>query len=113
MRWSSNKVLRDIGFHGGLNFGMPAAPSEGGGDHDEFVNVCWMANGGLQSHTATKRVTEQVGVFEFKITDKASDIVCQLLIPDRALREGRVAVSIEIDPNDLMVESECGSNCGE
>src|SRR5260370_34290891 len=72
-----------------------------------------MANGGLERHGTTKRVVKQVCFFESEMVDEASDVVSHLLKTDGAIREGCASVSIKIDTNDLMVESERGRKSSE
>src|SRR5690348_1587530 len=113
MDGSPKKELRGEGGHAGLHFGMPASPFEGGGDQHKFVDTFWMANGGLQSHGTTKRVAKQVGFFESEMLYQASDIVSHVFKTEGAISEGCASVSIQIDTNDLMVESERGSKSRE
>src|SRR5438034_3418101 len=113
MYGSANKGLRGDGCHACLHFGMPASPFEGCGDNYELVDTFWMANGGLQSHGTTKRVAEEVGCFESEVVDEASNIVRHLFQTDGAISEGCASVSIKIDTNDLVVESERGRKGSE
>src|SRR5216683_2000820 len=110
---STHKELRGDGCHAYLHFGMPASPFERCGDHHEFVDTLWMANGGLQSHGTAKREAKQVGFFESEMVDEASDIVSHLLKTDGAIREGCASVSIQIDTNDLILLSKRGRKCSE
>src|SRR6266581_4861299 len=113
MYGSTNKELRGDGRHACLHFGMPASPFEGCGDHHEFVDTFWIANGGLESHGTAKREAKQVGFFEFEMVDEANNIVSHVLKTDGAISEGCASVSIQIDTNDLMVESERGRKSSE
>src|SRR6266567_5377578 len=110
---STHKKLRGDGCHACLHFGMPASTFERCGDHHEFVDTFWMANGGLQSHGAPQREAKQVGFFESEMIYQASNIVRHVLKTNGAIREGRASVPIKIDPNDLILRRQRGRKSGE
>src|SRR5712692_2644833 len=105
---SIHKELRFDGGHACLHFGMPASPFERCGDHHEFVDTFWMANGGLESHGTAKREAKEVGFFESEMLDEVSDIVSHFFKTDGAIREGCASVSIQIDTDDLILRSQRG-----
>src|SRR5579863_9643229 len=108
-----HKELRGEGCHTCLHFGMPTSPFERGGDQHEFVDLFWMANGGLQSHGTAKREAKQVGFFESEMIYQASDIVSHVLKTKGAIGEGSVSVPIQIDTNDLILLSQRGRKSGK
>src|SRR5216684_1182068 len=109
----THKELRGKGCHACLHFGMPASTFERCGDHHEFVDTFWMANGGLESHGTAKREAKEVGFFESEMLDEASNIVSHVLKTDGAIREGCASVPIQIDTNDLILLSKRGRKSGE
>src|SRR5215469_8509988 len=92
---------------------MPASTFERCGDYHKFVDIFWMANGGLQSHGTTKRVAKEISFFESKLLYQASDIVGHLLKTDGAISESCTSVPVKIDAHDLVVLGERGRKGSE
>jgi hypothetical protein len=60
-----------------------------------------MADGGLQRHPTTHAVADKVGSFESQVLEKRREVIGHQLQAYGAIDVGRMAVSLQLDADDL------------